>query len=128
MTTATKTAKDLQEFSGKAPAEVRMAGKILCILEDPPNLGDEVTLLVKLRVIDVGVVEHEGGEHVFYRKTKLLGAWKPGTTPPIDTNQASLWDQAPPEGTFEESADEGDEIVAAREEAKAARAKSKEPE
>lgn len=118
--TTTERAKDLQEFAGSAPAEIRLAGKILCVLADPPSLGDELTLLMKVRVTDTGVVEHEDEQHVFYRKVKLVAAWQAGSTPPVDTNQASLWDQAPPEGSFDASADEGDEITAARNEAKAA--------
>lgn len=124
MTTTTSVpAKDLQEFAGNAPAEIRLGGKILCILPNPPKLGDEITLNIKLRVIDSVVSEHEDGEHVFYRKVKLIGAWRDGEPPPIDTNQPQLWDQAPEVGTFdrEASADEGDEIIAAHEEAKAAR-------
>lgn len=122
----TQSANDLQEFAGNAPAELRLAGKILCILAKPPALGEEITLLVKLRVTDSGAIEHEDGEHVFYRKVRLIGAWRDGDPPPIDTSQPQLWDQAPPEGSISASADEGDEILALREEAKAARAALKE--
>lgn len=114
--TTTERAKDLQEFAGSVAAEIRLAGKILCVLENPPVLGDEFDLMVRLKVTESCATEKESGEHDFYRKTKLVGAWRPGSTPPIDTNQASLWDQAPPEGSFDASADEGDEIIAARNE------------
>lgn len=119
--TTTERAKDLQEFAGNAAAEIRLAGKTLCVLENPPSLGDVVTLMMRVRVTDSSVTEHENGDHIFYRKVKLIDAWKASSPPPVDTNQASLWDQAPPEGSFDASADEGDEILAAHEEAKAAR-------
>lgn len=86
---------------GSEPAEVRLSGKILCILADPPALGEDLTLLVKLHVTENCVAEHADGETVVYRKTKLVAAWRPGTPEPIDPEQGSLWEQAPPAGTFE---------------------------
>jgi hypothetical protein len=74
-----------------APAEIRLGGKILTVLENPPGLGHEVTLLIKVKVNEVCTGEKSEGEIVHYRKTALLAAWLPGTPAPPD-NQAALID------------------------------------
>jgi hypothetical protein len=82
------------------PAEIRLSGKVLCVLAEPPALGTDLTLMIKVHVTENCVAEHADGATVFYRKTKLVAAWKPGDPEPIDPDQGSLWEQAPPEGTF----------------------------
>ncbi|MBU8833632.1 hypothetical protein [Mycolicibacterium goodii] len=64
------------------PAEIRMSGKILLTLENPPEPGDEIVLLIRLKVNGTGVDLHENDEEVPYRKAKLVTCWKPGTKEP----------------------------------------------
>lgn len=89
-----------------------MSGKTLCVLADPPKLGDELTLLVRLRVIEEATSQKESGDQTHIRKTRLIGAWVPGTPPPIDTSQGSLWDQAPPAGSIPPETPPDDEPAA----------------
>jgi hypothetical protein len=80
-----------------------LAGKILCVLpdKDAPSLGDEIVLMCKLHITEDCVADHESGERVLYRKTRLVAAWREGTPPPIDTAQPDLWEGAPPEGSIQ---------------------------
>lgn len=95
--------------TGSEPAEIRLGGKILTVLENPPGLGHEVTLLIKVKVNEVCTGEKSEGDIVHYRKTTLLAAWLPGTPAPPD-NQAALIDADgnPIDDEYDES-DESDD-------------------
>ncbi len=80
-------------------SEIRLAGKTLCVLTDPPGLGAEVTLCVKLHVVEDCTAVHEDDTEVNYLKCRLVAAWREGSPPPPD-DQGALWETAPPEGTF----------------------------
>lgn len=84
---------------GGGPAELRLAGKILCVMANPPGLGSDVVLMVKLRAVEDCLVDHEDSSQSRYLKCRLVGAWLPGSPPPIDVNQGSLWEQAGPVGS-----------------------------
>lgn len=64
------------------PAEIRLSGKTLLVLEDPPEPGDELVLLIRVKVNGTGVDLHDNDEEVPYRKAKLVTCWKPGTPEP----------------------------------------------
>ncbi|OBK04060.1 MULTISPECIES: hypothetical protein [Mycolicibacterium] len=64
------------------PAEIRMSGKTLLTLENPPEPGDELVLLIRVKVNGTGVDLHDNDEEVPYRKAKLVTCWKPGTAEP----------------------------------------------
>lgn len=64
------------------PAEIRMSGKTLLTLENPPEPGDELVLLIRVKVNGTGVDLHDNDEEVPYRKAKLVTCWKPGTPEP----------------------------------------------
>lgn len=64
------------------PAEIRMSGKTLLTLENPPEPGDELVLLIRVKVNGTGVDLHDNDEEVPYRKAKLVTCWKPGTADP----------------------------------------------
>ena len=64
-------------------AEIRLAGKTLTTLENPPGGGEDVVLLVRLKVRQSGVdFNDDGNEEVPYRSMKLVSCWKPGTDEP----------------------------------------------
>lgn len=96
-------------------AEIRLAGKILCVLPKPPALGEEITLMVKLRVTEDGTIIKEDETETHFRRTKLIAAWPAGTPgPPTDpalvgsdgkVESGDAWDSAPPEGTFDDGSD-----------------------
>jgi len=65
------------------PAEIRLAGKCLAVLESPPGRGEDLVLMIRVKVNGEGVDYHEDGEEVPYRKTKLIACWKPGTKEPV---------------------------------------------
>ena len=64
------------------PAEIRMSGKTLLTLENPPEPGDELVLLIRVKVNGTGVDLHDNDEEVPYRKAKLVTCWKSGTKEP----------------------------------------------
>lgn len=65
------------------PAEIRLAGKTLTVLENPPAGGEDVVLLVRLKVRAAGVdFNDDGNEEVPYRSMKLVSCWKPGDKEP----------------------------------------------
>lgn len=82
------------------PAEIRLAGKTLCVLADAPQLGQDLELMVRLHVTEDCIAQHENDAEVRYLKVRLVAAWKPGSPPPVDP-ELPLWDQAVPEGTIE---------------------------
>src|SRR6185312_15358085 len=87
------TTNELARFQlEKPPAEIRMAGKTLTILEEPPGLGDAITLMVKVEVTEICEKQKADGEIVYYRKAKLIGCWKPGERPPDNDEQPGLFD------------------------------------
>ena len=73
-----------------APAEIRLAGKILTVMPNPPGLGHELTLMIKLKVNEVCTSEKSDDDIVHYRKTQLLAAWLPGTPAPPDDQGALI--------------------------------------
>lgn len=73
------------------PAEIRMSGKTLLTLENPPEPGDELVLLIRVKVNGTGVDLHDNDEEVPYRKAKLVTCWKPGSPEPqVPKTQAEL--------------------------------------
>jgi hypothetical protein len=90
----------LDGLPAEEPAEVRLAGKTLCVLADPPQLGGNVELMVRLHITEDCIAQHDDGNEVRYLKARLVGAWRPGSPPPVDVNQPDLWEQAPPEGSI----------------------------
>lgn len=64
------------------PAEIRMSGKTLLTLENPPQPGDEIVLMIRLKINGHGVDLHDNDEEVPFRKSKLVSCWKPGSKEP----------------------------------------------
>jgi hypothetical protein len=87
--------------------EIRLAGKRLCVLSDPPKLGDNIDLNVRLHVIEDCTAQHEDETQVQYLRVRLVAAWKPGDPVPVST-QEPLWDQAGPEGSIKPETGEPD--------------------
>lgn len=68
-----------------SPAVIKLSNMNLAVLADPPGPGEDVVLLVRLRVYDIGTAYGDNGEgepSSPYRKTKLIACWKPGTKEP----------------------------------------------
>lgn len=67
----------------KVRAEIQMSGKTMTMLEDPPGIGDTVTLMVELEVTAEGREKRKAtDEYSYYRKTRLVACWVPGTARP----------------------------------------------
>ena len=81
----------LDRFQLDSPAEIRLAGKILTILDNAPGLGERVTLMVTVEVTEICEGIKKNGDPTHYRKSSLIRAWKPGDNPPADTNQGNLF-------------------------------------
>lgn len=105
------------------PAEIRAFGKTLLTVAQPPEPGETIVVLMRLRVYDVGTEFNENGEGegTPYRKMKLVSCWTPGSTEPqpkktkadedaeaekaAAENQPPLFEEDEP-GTDAEDADE----------------------
>ena len=85
------------DLLGPVPAEIQLAGKTLKILEKPPQAGETIDLMIRLRVYDVGVAygDNGTGEPSHYRKTKLIDCWLPSEPAPpnADEDQGALIDE-----------------------------------
>jgi hypothetical protein len=104
---------------------------------DEPKLGEMVEYTIYGQIVSVGDVLRKDGETRHTVAVDVEAAWPKGTKRPDTANQAAMTDaegninpEARPDGggegeliSTDASADEGDEIVAARAEAKAAKGK-----
>jgi len=100
---------DRFDAADNIPAEIRMGNKTLVVLANPPHRGGTVTLMVKLQVVDDCVHLTTEGEDVHFKRCRLVGAWLPGQPEPVDANQGTLWDQAPPVGSIRDDEQPGDD-------------------
>lgn len=64
--------------------DVRMSGKTMTSLVKPPGRGEDVVLMVRLRVTGEGVdyPEDEDADERPFVKTRLVSCWRPGQKEP----------------------------------------------
>lgn len=85
------SSNDLDKFPAPEPAEIRLGNKVICVLANPPELGQNVDLMIRIHVKEQCTAIHDDGETVNYLRAKLLGsAWRPGERPPADVDQLVL--------------------------------------
>lgn len=64
-------------------AEIQMSGKTMTVVENPPDCGDTITLMVELKVTAEGREKRKSSdEYAYYRKTRLVACWLPGGAKP----------------------------------------------
>ena len=85
------------DLLGPVPAEIRLGSTTLLVMEKPPEVGDVITVSMRLKVKreakDLG--GEEGGELVHFRGCKIVAAWLKGEPEPpnADEDQGALIDE-----------------------------------
>ncbi len=85
------------DLLGPVPAEIRLGANVLMVMEKPPEVGDVITVSMRLKVKreakDLG--GEEGGELVHFRGCKIVAAWLKGEPEPpnADEDQGALIDE-----------------------------------
>ena len=86
------------DLLGPIPAEVRLGANVLMVMEKPPEVGDVITVTMRLKV--KRKAEDEGGEggdeRVHFRGCKIVAAWLKGDPEPpnADEDQPGLFDES----------------------------------
>lgn len=85
------------DLLGPVPAEIRLGANVLMVMEKPPEVGDVITVSMRLKVKreakDLG--GEEGSELVHFRGCKIVAAWLKGDPEPpnADDDQGALIDE-----------------------------------
>ena len=85
------------DLLGPVPAEIRLGSTTLLVMEKPPEVGDVITVSMRLKVKreakDLG--GEEGEELVHSRYCKIVAAWLKGEPEPpnADEDQGALIDE-----------------------------------
>lgn len=83
------------DLLGPIPAEIRLGANCLMVMEKPPEVGDVLTVTMRLKV--KRKAEDEGGEggddRVHFRGCKIIAAWLKGDPEPpnVDDEQPPLY-------------------------------------
>ena len=85
---STDALKDIPaDLLGPIPAEVRLGQNVLMMMDRPPELGDTVTVVCRLRITREGKEKASGdaeGEIRHFRGGKIVASWLQGTPEPPD--------------------------------------------
>lgn len=91
------------DLLGPIPAEIRLGANCLMVMERPPDVGDVITVSMRLKV--KRKAEDEGGEggedRVHFRGCKIVAAWLKGEVEPPnaeDDQPALFGEDGEPEG------------------------------
>jgi hypothetical protein len=84
-----------RDLLGPIPAEIRLGANVLMMMETPPDVGDVITVTMRLKI--KRKAEDEGGEggdeRVHFRGAKIVAAWLKGDPEPpnADDDQPALF-------------------------------------
>lgn len=86
LTTTNSLASIAADLLGPIPAEIRLGSTVLMMLDSPPEVGDVLTVTMRLKV--KRKAEDEAGEcgdeRVHFRACKVVAAWLKGEPEPQD--------------------------------------------
>jgi hypothetical protein len=80
-----------RDLLGPIPAEIRLGANVLMMMETPPDVGDVITVTMRLKI--KRKAEDEGGEggdeRVHFRGAKIVAAWLKGDPEPPNATMTS---------------------------------------
>ena len=96
--TTDELAKIPEDLLGPIPAEIRLGQNVLTMMEKPPELGDTVTVVCRLRITREGKEKASGdadGEIRHFRAGKVVASWLKGDPEPPnpEDGQPGLFDE-----------------------------------
>lgn len=84
------------DLLGPIPAEIRLGANVLMMMDKPPECGDTITVVMRLKIKREGkeLAGDEGQELTHFRLAKIVTAWLKGDPEPPDPNadQPALFD------------------------------------
>lgn len=86
---------DIPDDILSAPAAYLSFGSSPNALDEPPELGDIKTYIVRAKCVGQSCSERQDGELRYGRRLSIIGCWEAGKQPPnSDEDQPGLFDEA----------------------------------
>ncbi|WOF19859.1 hypothetical protein IHV82_03940 [Mycobacterium avium] len=100
---STNALDDIPDDLLDVPAAYLAFGSTPCAMDEPPELGDIKTYIVRAKCVGQSCSERQDGELRYGRRLSIIGCWEAGKQPPsTDEDQPGLFDEAgdPNPGAF----------------------------